>query len=431
LPHAAGGLLVIHNSDGRYTTPETIDNQIYTSYVDLPGEPVEPKLAPHESGQKDEKVVRQTEEERAAIRRLRAYRMEVGGKTYRPLRGDFHRHTEVSWDGGPDGSLEDMFRYAIDAAGFDWVANSDHDNGGGREYTWWLTQKLTDAYHVKDRFTPPFCYERSVSYPQGHRNVLFAQRGVMTLPRLFEPDPKIRRENGGVHADDAKMLYRYLHELGGICASHTSATSMGTDWRDNDPKVEPIVEIYQGDRMSYEYEGAPRAGYNPKTDKKPANIAGWYPKGYIDHALKEKGYRLGFQCSSDHWSTHISYCVALAERHDRAAIVDALRKRHSYGATDNILLDVRSGDHLMGDEFRSTAAPTLQIKVGGTQPIAKIDILKDSKVVHTVNPNQADYEGNWTDPQPEAGAHYYYIRVQQVDNQLAWSSPMWIDFAKQ
>ena len=40
---------------------------------------------------------------------------------------------------------------------------------------------------------------------------------------------------------------------------------MGTDWRDNDPAVEPIVEIYQGDRMSYEHEGAPRAGYDPKS----------------------------------------------------------------------------------------------------------------------------------------------------------------------
>ena len=44
LPHAAGGLVVLHNTDGRYTTPDTIDNQIYGSYVDLPGDPVEPKL---------------------------------------------------------------------------------------------------------------------------------------------------------------------------------------------------------------------------------------------------------------------------------------------------------------------------------------------------------------------------------------------------
>jgi hypothetical protein len=427
LPHPAGGLLIIHNTDGRYTTPQTIDNQVYMSYVDLPGDSAEPKLVPHEPGRKDEKLVKAAAAEREAVRRVRDYRVEAAGKTYRLLRGEFHRHTEISWDGGPDGSLEDMFRYAIDAAALDWIGNTDHDNGAGREYPWWLTQKLTDAYHVQDAFTPVFSYERSVNYPHGHRNVIFAKRGVLTLPRLGEADAGERV--GGVHADDTKMLYRYLHELGGICASHTSATSMGTDWRDNDPEVEPVVEIYQGDRMSYEKEEAPRAGYDPKADKKPANIAGWYPKGFIDHALGEKGYRLGFESSSDHWSTHISYSVVLAESADREGIVAAFRKRHSYAATDNIVLDVRSGDHLMGDGLKTGSAPELKVRVIGTAPVARVLILRDSDVVETFEPGKPEYEIKWTDPKPAAGTHYYYVRVEQADKQLAWSSPLWIEYA--
>jgi len=55
-------------------------------------------------------------------------------------------------------------------------------------------------------------YERSVAYPHGHRNVMFAQRGVMTLPRLAPP-PTSRKAPGNVHPDDTKMLYRYLHEF--------------------------------------------------------------------------------------------------------------------------------------------------------------------------------------------------------------------------
>src|SRR5262245_62160817 len=271
---------------------------------------------------------------------MRDYRIEAGGKKYRLLRGEFHRHTEMSWDGGADGSLEDMFRYAIDAAALDWIGNGDHDNGAGREYPWWLTQKYNDAYHLPAAFTPMFTYERSVAYPHGHRNCMFAQRGVRTLPRLAPPSGATKKEApGGVHSDDAKMLYRYLRELGGICASHTSATGMGTDWRDNDPAAEPVVEIYQGDRMSYEYEGAPRTGYEAKSGKEPVNIAGWYPRGFINRAL-EKGYKLGFQASSDHWSTHISFFVVLSERHERTALLEAIKKRHCYGATDNIILDV-------------------------------------------------------------------------------------------
>ncbi len=428
LPHPSGGLLVIHNTDGRYTTPETIDNQIYMSYLDLPEDPVEPKLVPHENGEKDKKLLKEAEEEQAAVKRIRNYRVEVDGKKYRLLRGEFHRHTELSWDGGPDGSLEDMFRYAIDVAALDWIGNTDHDNGAGREYSWWLTQKFSDAYQIPNSFTPMFSYERSVPYPHGHRNCVFAQRGVRTLPRLEEPDRDKRV--AGVNADDTKMLYRYLKEFGGICASHTSATSMGTDWRDHDPEVEPLVEIYQGDRMSYEYQGAPRAGYSPKSGKKPVSIGGWEPAGFIDNALGKKGYRLGFESSSDHWSTHISYTIVLAERNDRESILEALRKRRCYAATDDIIVDLRSGNHLLGEEFKTRDAITLKMKVVGTKSLAKIDILKDSEVVETIRPGKPEYQGVWTDPQPTAGTHYYYIRVQQTDGELAWASPMWVDLMK-
>jgi hypothetical protein len=424
LPHASGGLLIVHNGDGRFATPDQLQNRVYTSFIDLPGDPVEPKLVAHEPGKKDDKKYK---EEQAAVKRIRDYRIEAGGKKYQMLRGEFHRHTEMSWDGGPDGSLEDMFRYAIDVAAMDWIGNGDHDSGAGREYSWWLIQKYTDAYHVKDHFTPMFTYERSVAYPHGHRNCMFAKRGVMTLPRLEEPE--MAKRVGGVHADDTKMLYKYLKELDGICAVHTSATSMGTDWRDNDPDVEPIVEIYQGDRMSYEHEAAPRAGFDPKTGKEPANIAGWFPDGFIDHAFA-KGYKLGFQSSSDHWSTHISYCIVVAEKHDREGILAAVKKRHVYGATDDIILDVRSGEHIMGDAFKTGDAPALKINVIGTGPITQIDVLRDSKVVDTLKPNGNEHKATWTDPKPETGTHYYYVRVLQKDGQLAWGSPMWIEYAK-
>jgi hypothetical protein len=430
LPHRSGGLVVLHNTDGRYTTPEAIDNDIYMSYLNLPGEPVEPKLVPHEPGKKNPKLVQKAREEAAAVKRMREYRVKAGGKEYMLLRGEFHRHTEVSWDGSPDGSLEDMFRYAIDAASLDWIGNGDHDNGAGREYPWWLTQKYNDAYLVAGRFTPMFTYERSVSYPHGHRNCMFAQRGVRTLPRLASPKGATNKEApGGVHPDDTKMLYRYLREFGGICASHTSATGMGTDWRDNDPVAEPIVEIYQGDRMSYEYEGAPRAGHEAKSGKEPVNIAGWYPKGFINHAL-DKGYKLGFQASSDHWSTHISFFVILAERNDRKSLLEAVKKRYCYAATDNIILDLRSRGNLMGGEYTTRAAPSLQMNVVGTAELAKVDILRDSKVVHTIRPKAREYKGEWTDPAPREGTHYYYVRVEQTDGELAWASPLWIEYMK-
>jgi hypothetical protein len=224
-----------------------------------------------------------------------------------------------------------------------------------------------------------------------------------------------------VHADDTKMLYRYLKEMDGICASHTSATGMGTDWRDNDPRAEPIVEIFQGHRQSYEHLGAPRVARRPGE-----SIGGWKPLGMVWNALGMQ-YRLGFQASSDHISTHISYAVALAEDRSREAIFDAFQKRHCYGATDNILLDVRSGEHLMGDEFTSREPIRLKVMAHGTSPIAKVDVIKDFLYVYSTEPRTARVEFEWQDEEKRGlGLSWYYVRVIQEDGEIAWGSPIWV-----
>jgi hypothetical protein len=247
---------------------------------------------------------------------------------------------------------------------------------------------------------------------------MFDRRNVRTLPRLIGTEP------GGVNSDDTKMLYRYLKELGGICASHTSGTGMGTDWRDNDPMAEPVVEIYQGDRNSYEHLGGPRVAR-----KQREAIGGWKPLGMVWNAMA-LGHKFGFQASSDHWSTHISYAIAIAEQPTRAAILDAFKKRHCYGATDNIILDVRMGRAIMGDEvvFRRGAKvePKLSVRIHGTAPLARVDLIKDFQFVYATASESEAIEFTWSDPEVKPGLSWYYVRVVQVDGQVAWSSPIWI-----
>jgi len=360
------------------------------------------------------------------IARMRAFRATVKGKPHQIMRGEFHRHTEISGDGGGDGMLSDMWRYAHDMADMDWIGCGDHDNGGGREYSWYLTQKTTDMFRVPKVFEPMFTYERSVQYPDGHRNVVFAQRGVRTLPRLQGGMGKnmdsLPAEEAPPHTPDTLLLYRYLERFNGICASHTSGTNMGTDWRDNDPLVEPVVEIYQGCRQNYEMPGAPRS--NSAED----SVGGWRPRGFVSLALM-KGYRLGFQSSSDHVSTHMSYCNVWVEKPSREAILEGMKRRHVYGATDNIIADFRCGKYFMGDEFTIRDKPTFSIHIIGTKPMAKVQIVKDGKYVYTATPNQQDVTLEWTDAQPQAGKTiYYYARGEQSDGELVWISPMWITY---
>jgi hypothetical protein len=237
--------------------------------------------------------------------------------------------------------------------------------------------------------------------------------------------PKVDESAPG-NAPDTQMLYRYLRHFNGIAASHTSGTNMGTDWRDNDPLTEPVVEIYQGDRQNYEAPDAPRS--NNAND----SIGGWRPKGFISLAL-EKGYKLAFEASSDHISTHMSYCNLLVTAPTREALLEAFQKRHVYGATDDILADVRvearGGVYIMGDAFETATAPIIKVKLVGTAPFSRVHIIRNNRYVYTVEPKKEMVEFTWRDEKPEAGkTSYYYVRGEQQDGEIVWVSPMWITY---
>ncbi len=352
--------------------------------------------------------------EAAAIALTRSYRPTVNGQPLQLVRGDYHRHTELSFDGHFDGPLEDAYRYAIDAAGLNWFGCCDHDNGSAREYSWWMVQKFSDAYHLGSQFTPMFYYERSVDYPEGHRNIQFATRGIRPLPRL-----PISAVTSTAPAPDTNMLYTYLHFFGGISAPHTSATDQGTDWRNNDPQVEPFVEIYQGDRQDYEMPGAPRA--NSASD----SISGYEPAGYVSNALG-KGYLLAFEASSDHVSTHISYTNLWVTAPTRAAIISAMQNRRMYGSTDDIVADFRSGTYYMGQSFSTSAAPIFTVRLFGTAAFQNVSVIKNGNVVYSTSGDKV-VSFTWQDPAITKGqTSYYYVRGLQTDGNIVWVSPMWV-----
>ncbi len=400
-----GFLQLVWNSDGRTFASAVPGSQdVYTAAlgpgpapapIELQPLAVAPAAAanPHPNEARD-------------VARLREYRATAAGRTYRIVRGDMHRHTDLSWDGNRDGSLFDAYRYALDAAAFDYLGVADHQ-AGETEYTWWMLQKAVTLFAVPGRFAPLYGYERSLSYPNGHRNVMFAQGGVSVLPI-----PEAER----VGLEGAAKLYQYLRANRGISMPHTSATGAGTDWRDNDPLAEPLVEIYQGYRNNYEHEGAPRASANAPRER---------PAGFIWNAWK-KGYKLGVQSSSDHVSTHGSYAALYVTEVTRPAILEAIRARRAYAATDNILVDFRINGHLMGEAFAATETPRLWARIVGTAPIRKVEVIRNNAYIHTQPGGDNSLEFTYVDNQPLGGESYYYIRVEQADGQLAWSSPIWI-----
>src|SRR5207245_6226703 len=58
----------------------------------------------------------------------------------------------------------------------------------------------------------------------------------------------------------------------------------------------------------------------------------------------------------------------------------------------------------------------------------KVWVIKDSNVIYSATPNQQTVELEFTDKGTVTGRLYYYVRVQQEDQMLAWSSPMFVNY---
>ena len=411
-------------------------NRVVAGSIELPGPGKEPKLSAYKPAPAVVPPIPPNEE--ADVRAIRNHRISVAGEALQIVRGDLHRHTELSQDQGgmDDGSLPEFYRYMIDAAAMDFGASTDHQ-AGGTDYWNNVTQKLADMYHFPDRFSTLYGYERNLGNPFGHRNMIYTHRDYPIVPFYQSINPKFMLPDspdgelltfnsmsfGSGIRNDTKLLYDIVKETNGLAIPHTSGSNgMGTDWSDNDPEVDAVVEIYQGARLNYEHEGAPRG-----PGSEGIGLRGTQKPGEVWNAWK-KGYRIGVIASSDHYSTHISYAMVYTPSTSREDIFNSIKKRHTYGATDNIVLEFWLGDHFMGDDFAASEKQNIRVRVRGTGDIAKVHLIRDGEYIHAVSPDKPEVEFEYIDNAVGGGEHWYYVRVEQKNQELAWSSPIWVRY---
>ena len=412
-------------------------NRVVAGSLELPGPGDAPRLRPYrpEPGEvRPDSHPTELED----VRFIRNFRAEHSGQDLRIVRGDLHRHTELSQDVGglSDGSLPEFYRYMIDAAEMDFGASTDHQ-AGGTDFWNAMTQKMADMFHFPDRFSTLYGYERNPGNPFGHRNLIYAHRDYPIVPFFIPAHPRFLLPDspdgelltfssmgfGSGVRNETKLLYEVARKTDGLAIPHTSGTSsMGTDWRDNDPAVDTVAEIYQGARQNYEHKNAPRG----IRDGEEGGAAGGFQEPGMLWNAWSKGYRIGVIASSDHFSTHISYAMVYTPGTSRTAIHDSIRKRRTYGATDNIVLDFRLGDAFMGEEIASPDPPRILVRARGTAPIAAIHVIRDAGYVYKIEPGSQEAEFEYLDRDAGPGEHWYYVRVEQEDGELAWSSPIWV-----
>ena len=410
---AGGKLAVVWPADGRtYEDPHFRTSQLRYTELELNAATAgDDRMVAFRSEPGDAPDAAPTEKEDLA--RIRAVRWE-DTEPLKLYRGDLHRHTDLSADSIVDGDILLAYRYAYDAASLDFLAVTDH-SGAQKfhyyQYQWWRNRQIATMFNQPGHFATFFGYERTVTYPGGHRNVISTRRDMQ--PVWISDEEFFGKESW------AERLYPSLLKGGDIAIAHTVATGGGTDWRDGDPRAEPVVEIFQGLRGSYEEPNTPAKGMGMR-----------YDAGLVWSAWA-KGRKLGVITSSDHTSTHQSYACVYAPELTSEAILNAIKKRRTFGATDNIIVKLdavtSAGEvYKMGQELSDVSAPKLRASIEGTQPLASVELIRNGKILLARNPGQPSDTFEFRDNDPLNTEAYYYLRIVQKDKQLAWSSPIWV-----
>ena len=367
--------------------------------------------------------------------------MTLAGKTYTLLLGDCHRHTDIRGHSSVDGSVEDTYRYAMDAAQMDFVGPSDHNEvmggrwpDGLRDYQWWVAQKLVDVMTHAPRFWGIYTYEHSMARPGGHRNMLFLKRGA--------PMRGIDRQRKAPEPDNqppalwewvrANVLPHNGQKM--VIVPHTFAAGPLADWNWPNAPFDCLLEIYQGARGSYERWRLPDAEKRGPTQTDD-------PGHFAQDALN-KGNVYGFVSFSDHRSTHNSWAGIWAEQPTRESLFDAMLARRTFGASDEIVLRVSADGHMPGEQFTASVVspPEITISVEAQDEIMRVDVVKNGEYVFTQRPGNQQTLGRqaslrYRDMEPMPGETYYYVRVFQRDPEnpsgdpeIAWASPFFVKY---
>ena len=348
------------------------------------------------------------------------HQIEHDGELYNLYFGDVHRHTELSFcRTSIDGSPEEAYRQTRDAGAMDFAMTADHDHQEQAPDMWSVTMQNADRFNVPGHFSTFFGYEWiGGDDNRRHRNIVSCMR---------PPVPPFDYGDNGHR--DVRNLWQTLEPGRAITIPHHTACSMSLIWGADpgeaaDPEMEPLVEIFQASRASSEYPGCPTlcSSFYWRGKSEGFNVEG----GFVSDALAQD-IRMGFISSSDHMSTHRSYACVYAAENTRQSLMEAMKARRTYAATDRIICDFRMGEAMMGEELAADGDLPTRIHFAGTGPIKSVALLRDSRPWRKWEPAGDETEIELTIPLEEASGHYFYARMIQEDSNMAWASPIWVE----
>lgn len=338
---------------------------------------------------------------------------------YPVLFGDIHQHTAAS-DG--TGTAEEAicrarFRYRDDV-----VAISEHESFVGKRTApgdWAELTRITDEYYHPGTFVTLYAFEwTGKMHPgPGHKVVYLPPGGG---PVLSREDPQTSTAKGLIAESRRQGAFVVPHHVGWT----------GANMEDHDPGVQVCWEVVSCHGV---YERMGKGPIGTRGDDKQGQ--------FIGDAL-DAGLRFGFVGGSDghglNW--HHGVCRVkdshragltgfLSKEASRESVLGALKRRRCYatsGAKIGLYFEVDGRP--MGEELIIGTPVPFRVVVAGTAPIKQLALVtnNDEEILLESNGVEIDVSGTLPPP-PTGGWCYYYVRVIQEDNEMAWSSPIWMD----
>lgn len=315
--------------------------------------------------------------------------------------GDLHVHSVLSIDSSAD--IDSLYFHARYDAGLDFICISDHDilSGSGK----WLTAKQkANGYYEPGKFVSLIGYEYTRFGFGGHKIVYYDSEDAPRFSAveynelaLFD---SIKKHNGLIHI---------AHPDNGLMPSNQSYFDNGV--------IRNIEVFGSTNQLRHEYFGNPNA---PPIQSRGLSVQDW---------LNSQKF-LGLMGVSDAHNGNLlqkSLTAVITDSLNRKEIIRAIKKRHVYAVTNGqkILLSFSSNGSLMGDSVNHSAGnpKSFYLNCTGTDEIALVEIIKNGGLLRTYNPNNINFECQFTDTD-SLYYSYYYLRLTQSDGSMAISSPI-------
>ena len=338
------------------------------------------------------------------------------------LFGNFHVHTDLSICRRDTQQSPDFnYRWCMDLMRQDFTGLTDHAEG--MTACDWKANRL-----LADFFNFPGAHVALLSYEWVCRRTPEGGRADGHVNVHYRGSDGPLWGHGDAEGETLDALWVHLPRGDALTIAHHTATSpFLRDWRAYDPRFEPVVEIYQDRRGSYEYHGAPAAPGVAVPEQGREHVVDGH---YVRDALR-LGHKLGFCSGGDHMG--ISMTAIPARELTRASVFSALAARRCYAVTGARIvarLRLTCGDATaeMGEEASAEGRVEIVVDVEGTAAVSEIALIQDGEARSTqsLHGSRAGSAAFTVAAPPKGATSYAYVRIRQVDGQLAWLSPVWL-----